>query len=60
MQPIVVVLPAPLGPSRPKNFPGGAVKLTPSTATSSPYFFWRPSTSITGGDSVLRKAVGQD
>src|SRR5579884_2933203 len=33
---IVVVLPAPLGPSRPKTSPGWASKLTPSTASTWP------------------------
>ena len=32
----VVVLPAPLGPSRPKMRPGAHVKLIPSTARNSP------------------------
>ena len=36
MQPIVVDLPAPLGPSRPKTSPAWAEKETPSTATVSP------------------------
>src|SRR5438874_1424124 len=35
----VVVLPAPLGPSRPKHSPRGTSRSRPSTATSSPYFF---------------------
>ena len=47
MQPMVVDLPAPLGPSRPKISPGCAVKLTPSTASRSPYRLESPSTSIT-------------
>jgi hypothetical protein len=46
MQPMLVDLPAPLGPSNPKIVPGSAVKLTPSTATRSPYAFRRFSTSI--------------
>ena len=36
MQPMVVDLPAPFGPSRPKIAPASAVKVTPSTATRSP------------------------
>ena len=33
---MVVVLPAPLGPSRPKTSPGRTSKVTPSTARTSP------------------------
>ncbi len=36
MQPMVVDLPAPLGPSSPKMLPSPAVKLTLSTATRFP------------------------
>src|SRR5688572_17804115 len=53
MQLIVVVLPAPFGPSRPKILPGSAAKLIPSTATRSPYCLRSSWTSITRhrGDS---------
>ena len=37
MQPIVVDLPAPFGPSSPKTSPAFAVRLTSLTATRSPY-----------------------
>jgi hypothetical protein len=33
---IVVVLPAPLGPTNPNVCPGSTAKLTPSSATRSP------------------------
>ena len=33
---IVLVLPAPFGPSRPKNWPRGIARSTPSTASVSP------------------------
>ena len=42
----VVVLPAPLGPSSPKNSPGATVKVTPSTARTSPYVMTSPSARI--------------
>ena len=45
---IVVVLPAPLGPSSPKQIPRGTEKLTPSTAFTLPYALWRSRTSIIG------------
>ena len=38
----VVVLPAPLGPRRPKTVPRGTSKLTSSTATKSPKVLTRP------------------
>jgi len=47
MQPMVVDLPAPFGPSTPKIAPASAANDTPSTATRSPYSFLRPLTSIT-------------
>src|SRR5216684_8962746 len=43
---ISVVLPAPLGPSRPKISPSVTSKLISFTATSSPNFFDRRSTSM--------------
>src|SRR4029453_4542596 len=44
---IVVVLPAPLGPRKPWISPGGPSRLTPCTATKSPYFLTRSWTRIT-------------
>src|SRR4029453_13201011 len=44
----VVVLPAPLGPSRPSTVPGGTAKLTPSTAGLSPNLLTRSIASIAG------------
>ena len=41
-----VVLPAPLGPSRPHTVPRGTSKLTPSRAVFSPNRLMRPSTSM--------------
>ena len=43
---IVVVLPAPLGPRKPKTSPRATSKLTPRTASISPKDFCRPETSI--------------
>ncbi len=43
---IVVVLPAPFGPSSAVTWPGAAVKLTPATAVKPPYRLTRPSTSM--------------
>src|SRR5688500_8229832 len=42
----VVVLPAPLGPSNPVTEPSAAVKLTPSTARTSPNRFYSASMQI--------------
>src|SRR5260370_39331812 len=44
---IVVVLPAPFGPRRPRILPFSRVKLTPSTARNEPYSLVRWSTSRT-------------
>ena len=41
-----VVLPAPLGPSRPSTLPVRAEKSTPHRARTEPYDFSRPSTTI--------------
>src|SRR3984885_8049283 len=46
---IVVVLPAPFGPSKPTISPGATWKLTPSTARTSPNDFSRRSTERTQG-----------
>ena len=45
---MVVVLPAPLGPSMPNTSPRPTVKLTPSTAWTSPYDLRRSDTEMTG------------
>jgi hypothetical protein len=45
---VVVVLPAPFGPSRPSTVPCGTTKLTPSTATLSSNFLTRSMASIAG------------
>src|ERR671911_361829 len=45
---IVVVLPAPFGPTSPSTSPGPIRKDSPWTAGKSPYSFCSPSTSITG------------
>src|ERR1700674_2836638 len=47
---MMVDLPAPLLPSRPKTSPRETVKLTPSTAVKSPKRLTSPSTSITGAE----------
>ena len=57
----VVVLPAPLGPSRPSTEPSGTTKDTPSTATVSPKCLTRPSASIAEERVMaLTLAVGTD
>src|SRR5215831_13005451 len=43
---MVVVLPAPLGPTKPNISPRGTVKSTSSSATCPAYRLYRPSTSI--------------
>src|SRR6185437_5690495 len=45
---IVVVLPAPLGPKRPKHMPSGTAKETPSTAVTDGYCLTRSWTSRIG------------
>ena len=45
---MVVVLPAPLGPKKPKIAPAGTEKEMPSTARKSPKLFVSPSTSMMG------------
>src|SRR2546427_13088226 len=47
---IVVVLPAPFGPKRPRISPGWISNDTPSTAVNSPNRFVRPRTSTIGSD----------
>src|SRR5215469_7498662 len=60
--PIVVVFPAPFGPSRQQNSPLATWKLIPSTALRSAprYRLTRPATSIvdTGGSGGLPGAIG--
>ena len=51
---IVVVLPAPLGPRKPKTSPGGDLEATPRTASTSPKDLRRSSTSIAGAMAVRR------
>src|SRR5450755_3477094 len=46
---IVVVLPAPFGPRKPKVSPAATVKSIPRTASTSPYLLVSPDTSMTGG-----------
>src|SRR6202012_3498017 len=49
---MVVVLPAPLPPSRPTVQPFGTTKFTSSTAQCAPYFLQRSSTAMAGATSV--------
>ena len=51
----VVVLPEPLGPSRPKIRPRGTSIDSPSTATIEPYLLVRPWVRIT--ESLIRQAL---
>src|SRR5687767_1191556 len=51
---IVVVLPAPLGPTSPRTSPALTAKESPWTAGRSPYSFCNPSTSITGLRSRMK------
>src|SRR5262245_41147180 len=61
MQPMVVDLPAPLGPSRPKIWPGSTANDTSSTATRSPNVLRRLWTASTArsGRSPPRSVVQQ-
>jgi hypothetical protein len=52
---IVVVLPAPFGPSRPKIVPTGTSRSMPASACTSPNSFVSPSTRIAGSAIVLRE-----
>src|SRR5215216_3647005 len=52
-----VVLPAPLGPSRPSTLPVRAVKSTPHRARTGPYDFSSPSTTI--ASSVIRPTLAK-
>src|SRR5436309_246639 len=53
--PMVVDLPAPFGPSRPKNSPGRTSRSSPSTATSDPYAL--RSCSVPIGASPRRERI---
>ena len=53
---IVVVLPAPLGPSSPKQMPSGTLKDTPATAVVAGYCLTRSRTSRMG---VLKRRSTQ-
>src|SRR5436190_15434271 len=50
---MIVLLPAPLGPSNPKTSPRLTEKLTRSTAIFSPKRFTRSTTSIIAGDCSI-------
>src|SRR5438874_10741787 len=50
---MIVLLPAPLGPSKPKTSPWFTEKLTMSTAVWSPKLLTRSATSIIGEDCVI-------
>src|SRR5579859_275016 len=54
---IVVVLPAPLGPRKPKTSPGWTVRSSPCKAILRPYSLRRPTVS-TAGVSGSPQAVG--
>src|SRR5687767_10263384 len=58
---IVVVLPAPLGPSTPYTVPLGTARSTPSTARTSPKALTRPSASIAraGSDGIWPLLVAE-
>ena len=53
---MVVVLPEPLGPSRPSTEPVGTEKEMPSTAVKSPNLLTRFSASIAAGDDRVPEA----
>src|SRR2546428_9741530 len=55
---IVVVLPAPFGPTKPKISPGGTLKSTPWSAARPAYLLCRPWTSITAVSLVVQHQVG--
>src|SRR6266516_799585 len=50
---MIVLLPAPLGPSKPKTSPWFTEKLTESTAVWSPKLLTRSTTSIIGEDCAI-------
>ena len=49
---MVVVLPAPLAPTKPTTRPWSMEKETPSTARSWPKWRWRFSTRMAGSDMI--------
>src|SRR5690606_16859841 len=53
---MVVVLPAPLGPTSPVTLPRGTIQSTPATATVSPYRLVKPS-QRTAASSAARRLV---
>src|SRR5688572_13516481 len=55
---MVVVLPAPLGPSRPKTSPCWIVRSSESTAVKSPYLLVRPRARIAGAAVLDFAAAG--
>src|SRR2546423_15520173 len=55
---IVVVLPAPFGPTKPKISPAGTLKSTPRRAARPAYRLWRPWTSINAVSLVVQHQVG--
>ena len=57
---IVVVLPAPFGPTRPRTSPGSTRNDRPRTAGRSPYSFSSPSTWITGTPPSAHSIRGAD
>ena len=54
---IVVVLPAPFGPRKPKNSPASTRSEMPSTAVKSPYRLTRRSTSMAGGANLRNRVL---
>src|ERR1043166_1682470 len=54
---MVVVSPAPFGPRNPKSSPGSTANETSSTATKSPNFRTRPSTSIAGAVAMAGQSL---
>src|SRR5262245_37240763 len=57
---MAVVLPAPLGPMKPKTSPFCRFKSSDLTANSSPYFLVRSLVSITARHSRVRWGLGVD
>src|ERR1700712_3225519 len=53
-----VVFPAPFGPSSPSTVPVGAVRSTPSSATTSPYDLTSPCASIAAPSDTAPKLTG--
>src|SRR5947209_5115883 len=55
---MVVVLPAPFGPTKPNISPAGTLKSTPWSAALPAYLLCRPWTSITAASLVVQHQVG--